>query len=56
MSEATDQAALIEFCDTFAGRVPELARLVHVPNGEYRTKATAGKLTDRAGPSAKPRG
>lgn len=44
MSEATEQMALIEFAQRFAGRVPELARLIHVPNGEYRAKATAGKL------------
>ena len=44
MSEATDQMALIEFCERFSGRVPELARVVHVPNGEKRDKATAGKL------------
>lgn len=44
MSEATDQMALIEFCERFSGRVPELARLVHVPNGEYRTKGAAGRV------------
>ena len=44
MSEATDQMALIEFAARFAERVPELARLVHVPNGEHRAKGTAGRL------------
>ena len=44
MSEATDQQALIEFAQRFAGRVPELSRLIHVPNGEYRPKATASRL------------
>jgi hypothetical protein len=44
MSEATEQMALVEFATRFQERIPELAWLFHVPNGEKRDKATAGRL------------
>ena len=44
MSESTEQMALVEFATLFQDRIPELTWLFHVPNGEKRDKATAGRL------------
>lgn len=44
MSEATDQAALFEFCERMQERIPDLRWAFHVPNGEKRDKATAARL------------
>lgn len=44
MSERTEQQALIEFCQRFSGRLPGLARVFHIPNGEKREKHTAAIL------------
>jgi hypothetical protein len=44
MSERTEQQAVIEFCTRFAERLPGLARVFHIPNGEKRDKRTAALL------------
>lgn len=46
MSEADHQAALFEWAQVQVnlGRYPELARLLHIPNGEKRDKVTAARL------------
>ena len=43
-SEHQEQAALIQRCQWYANRYPELALLFAVPNGGLRSKATAAKL------------
>lgn len=43
-SEQAHHIALIEACTALTPRVPALAWLVHIPNGELRNKATAVKL------------
>ena len=45
MSELDEQIALFQFAKVFAGRVPELDLLLHIPNGEFRHKATAARLS-----------
>ena len=40
-TEAQEQEALIEWCELNKGRHPELARILHIPNGGYRTPAEA---------------
>ena len=44
MSESSEQMALVEFATRFQERIPEMKWLFHVPNGEKRDKATAGRL------------
>lgn len=44
MSEATEQQALFQFAAQFQERLPDLAWLFHVPNGEKRDIATARRL------------
>jgi hypothetical protein len=51
MSEQTDQEALFAWAALQTTRLPELALLFHVPNGEKRDKATAARL-QRAGVKA----
>ena len=43
-TEADHQAALFEFLARIEGQLPAVAWLIHVPNGEYRPKATAKRL------------
>lgn len=43
-TEAGEQMALVTWRDTILSREPRLARLIHIPNGEFRHKATAGRL------------
>lgn len=43
-SEYAEQCAVIEWAHIMAGRYPELRWLAHIPNGELRDKATAGRL------------
>lgn len=43
-TEAAEQAALIAFCQQFAGRIPELALIYHVPNGGARDGRTGARL------------
>lgn len=43
-SEQAHHIALIETCAALTPRVPALAWLVHIPNGELRHKATASRL------------
>lgn len=40
-TEAQEQEALIEWCELNKGRYPELAKILHIPNGGYRTPAEA---------------
>lgn len=40
-TEAQEQEALIEWCELNKGRHPELAKILHIPNGGYRTPAEA---------------
>ena len=42
--EADEQIALFQWIETVTSREPRLAWAFHVPNGEYRHKATAGRL------------
>jgi len=44
MSEYEHQKRLFEEVEFLKTTYPELNCLYHIPNGEYRTKATAGKL------------
>jgi len=44
MSEYEHQKRLFEEVESLKTTHPELNYLYHIPNGEYRTKATAGKL------------
>ena len=44
MSEYSEQAALFEWVNLSALRMPELQLLYHIPNGEKRNIATAMKL------------
>jgi len=48
VSEYTEQCALIEWVARCEGRVPELALLLAIPNGEKRDKITGARLK-RAG-------
>jgi hypothetical protein len=43
-SEAAHHEALVAACRLLTPRLPALAWLVHVPNGEYRPKTTAARL------------
>jgi len=36
--------ACMDLVKTYTGKCPQLQWMIHVPNGEYRTKATAAKL------------
>lgn len=42
--EADEQIALFQWIETVTSREPRIAWAFHVPNGEYRHKATAVKL------------
>lgn len=44
MSEYTEQVALFEWAAWASGRAPELALLLHIPNGGHRRKGVAGQL------------
>lgn len=44
MSEHGEQAAFFEYLERMATRHPEFDYAFHIPNGEMRDKATAGKL------------
>ena len=46
MSEHDEQAALIRFCRLIEPRVPDLAWLLHVPNGDLRDARVARRLKD----------
>lgn len=43
-TEVQEQEALMEYCQRFAQRVPALALLFHIPNGEKREPSTAARL------------
>ena len=43
-SEEDEQRDVVAWRDANAAARPELRLLVHVPNGEYRPRATAGRL------------
>ena len=43
-SESNEQISLFEWCEYSAGKYPELKLLFHIPNGGYRTTATAGRM------------
>ncbi|MBE7042939.1 MAG: VRR-NUC domain-containing protein [Ruminococcaceae bacterium] len=43
-SESNEQVSLFEWCEYSSGKYPELQLLFHVPNGGYRSKATAGRM------------
>jgi len=44
MSEATEQAALIQWAKLNEQQYPELRYLFHIPNGGWRHKRTAGRM------------
>lgn len=44
MSEFGEQSAFFEYLERLATRHPEFAYAFHIPNGEMRDKATAGRL------------
>ena len=44
MSEASEQAALMQFAALYQAQIPELAWLHHIPNGGRRDKVTAVQL------------
>lgn len=44
MSEHGEQSAFFEYLERMANRHPEFDYAFHIPNGEKRDKATAGKL------------
>ena len=44
MSEAEHQIRLLQEVEALTPKYPELAMLYHAANGEYRNKATAGRL------------
>jgi len=44
MTEAEHQIRLFQEAEALTPKYPELAQLIHVPNGELRAKATAGRL------------
>ena len=44
MSEASEQMALFDWAKWTGARLPGLDLLFHIPNGEKRDKATAGRL------------
>lgn len=44
LTEHDLQCAVIAECDRRAILRPEYGLILHIPNGEYRTKATAGRL------------
>ncbi len=43
-SESNEQISLFEWCEYSLGKYPELKLLFHVPNGGYRSTATAGRM------------
>lgn len=43
-SESNEQISLFEWCEYSVGKYPELKLLFHVPNGGYRSTATAGRM------------
>ena len=43
-SESNEQISLFEWCEYNLGKYPELKLLFHVPNGGYRSTATAGRM------------
>ena len=43
-SESNEQISLFEWCEYSLGKYPELQLLFHIPNGGYRTTATAGRM------------
>lgn len=43
-SESNEQISLFEWCEYSLGKYPELQLLFHVPNGGYRSTATAGRM------------
>ena len=44
MSETTDQIALFDLLRRLEGLYPLLQFVAHIPNGEFRAKATAARL------------
>lgn len=42
--ESLEQMKLIEWCELMKNRIPQLAWIYHVPNGEKRDYVTAAKL------------
>ncbi len=43
-SESNEQITLFEWCEYNLGKYPELKLLFHIPNGGYRSTATAGRM------------
>lgn len=44
VSESSEQISLFEWCEYSNGKYPELKLLFHIPNGGYRSAATAGRM------------
>lgn len=44
VSEDAEQSRIMEWAHENCARLPELASLVHIPNGGYRSKRTAAKM------------
>lgn len=42
--ESSEQMSLFEWCEYSMGKYPQLSLLFHVPNGGYRSAATAGRM------------
>lgn len=43
-SESTEQIAVINWCDTYSIKYPELKMIFHIPNGGQRNKIEAARL------------
>lgn len=42
--ESSEQVSLFEWCEYSLGKYPQLSLLFHVPNGGFRSAATAGRM------------